>query len=215
MGLAERKEREKEQRKNDILDAAEKIFFSKGVESSTMDEVAELAELSKGTLYLYFKNKNDLFHGIVVRGLETLYAMFKEAVEKGKTGIDQVKAIGQAYYRFYKEEPDYFSALLHHESIEVTPETLAENPCICQCRDLGNAIFTLIQEAVSNGLKDGSIKKGMDTFKLPLVLWGLTAGVLHIYKSKEKEIEISFGISIDELWEYSFKLIGDMLKNEN
>jgi TetR/AcrR family transcriptional regulator len=50
MGITERKEREKEQRRNAIIDAAEKIFFTKGMDNSTMDDVAEEAELSKGTL---------------------------------------------------------------------------------------------------------------------------------------------------------------------
>jgi AcrR family transcriptional regulator len=43
MGTAERREREKQQRKNDILDAAEKVFFQKGLNVATMDEVAEEA----------------------------------------------------------------------------------------------------------------------------------------------------------------------------
>ena len=59
MGIAERKERERQQRREEIIKAAEEIFFSRGTESATMDEVAERAELSKGTLYLYFKSKED------------------------------------------------------------------------------------------------------------------------------------------------------------
>ena len=56
MGIAERKEREKLQRRNDIIDAAERLFFQHGFETPTMDDVAREAELSKGTLYLYFKS---------------------------------------------------------------------------------------------------------------------------------------------------------------
>jgi len=90
MGIIERKEREKERRRNAIIDAAEEVFFSKGVEDATMDEVAERAELSKGTLYLYFKNKNDLFHGIIARALEILYNTFKTEIEKEEKGIDKI-----------------------------------------------------------------------------------------------------------------------------
>ncbi|MEO8168159.1 MAG: helix-turn-helix domain-containing protein, partial [bacterium] len=60
MGIIERKEREKEHRREDIIAAAQKIFFEKGLPSATMDEIAEAAELSKGTLYLYYKSKEDL-----------------------------------------------------------------------------------------------------------------------------------------------------------
>jgi TetR/AcrR family transcriptional regulator len=55
MGIVERKEREKEHRKEEILDAAQKVFFERGLVTATMDEIAETAELSKGTLYLYYK----------------------------------------------------------------------------------------------------------------------------------------------------------------
>ena len=59
MGIAERREREKQQRWNDILDAAESVFFDKGYNHAKMDDVAEKAELSKGTLYLILKAKKN------------------------------------------------------------------------------------------------------------------------------------------------------------
>lgn len=67
MATADRKEREKEQRKNVILDAAEKLFFSKGFDSVSMEEIAKEVELGKGTLYLYFKSKDSLFFAIISR----------------------------------------------------------------------------------------------------------------------------------------------------
>ena len=68
MGTHERKEREKESRRENIVDAAEKIIRVKGFEGMTMDDVAVIAELGKGTIYLYFKNKTDLYHAVVCRG---------------------------------------------------------------------------------------------------------------------------------------------------
>ena len=103
MGIAERKEREKEQRKNDIVDAAERVFFDKGHENATMDDVAEEAELSKGTLYLYFKNKEDLYLAIHLRGNRILHSLFEKAVKNQKTGIEKTRAIGKAYIEFYEK----------------------------------------------------------------------------------------------------------------
>ena len=91
MGTAERREREKEQRRNDIIDAAERVFFNKGLENATMDDVAEHAELSKGTLYLYFKSKEELYLAIHLRGNLILKEMFEAAVKKPKTGIEKVR----------------------------------------------------------------------------------------------------------------------------
>ncbi len=79
MGIVERREREKEHRRNSILDAAEEIFFSKGIHLATMDEVAARAELSKGTLYIYFKSKEELYYGITMRALTVLKDMFQKS----------------------------------------------------------------------------------------------------------------------------------------
>ena len=77
MGVVERKEREKELRSESIIDAAERIFFSKGFEHATMNDVAEEAELSKGALYLYFHSKNELCMAILQRSLHILREIFE------------------------------------------------------------------------------------------------------------------------------------------
>lgn len=215
MGLAERKEREKEMRRNLIVDAAEKIFFSKGTENAKIIDVANEAELGKGTIYLYFKNKNDLFHAIIVRALENLYSRFKEAIERETTGAEQVKAVGRAYFKFYKEEPDYFTALLHQESIDMDMDHLENYPCVIQCQTIGNSIFALIRESVIRGINDGTIKKNQDPNRLPMILWGLTGGILHIFKSKEIAIAKTRGIKIDDLWEDAFRLICEALEEKS
>lgn len=213
MGVAERKEREKEQRRNDIIDAAEKVFFSKGVENATMDEVATAAEYSKGTLYLYFKNKNELFHGIICRALGKLYEMFTAATAGKPNGLARIYALGQAYHQFYETEPEYFMALLHQEKLEVDKETLENSYSFACCHKVGNKIFDFIKQCIEEGIEDGSVHKDHDPSKLSLILWGHTAGVLHILKSKETMLETTFGGDTGEIVEYSFRLIGNYLIN--
>jgi len=214
MGVAERKEREKEQRRSAIVDAAEEVFFSKGVENATMDEVAEKAELSKGTLYLYFKNKNDLFHAIVARALEILLNMFQRALESEEKGIDKIKAIGTAYVEFYKTHPDYYNSMLHQEVYEFDQSEVEENPNFALCQELGEKIFGLMREGVKTGIMDGTIRKDLDPAKLPIVLWGHAAGVLHLVKSKGKMLEDKFDCSCEEIIEYSFQLIRQYMENK-
>ena len=214
MGISERKEREKKRRRNAIIDAAERVFFSKGVENTTMDEVAEQAELSKGTLYLYFKNKEELFHGIVARGLGILLKMFHAVVKKEEKGIDKVKALGRAYTEFYKTEPDYYGAMLHQETYEYDPETVERDSNIALCEGLGEEIFGMMREMVETGIKDGTIRKDLDPARLPIILWGHSAGVLHLVKAKEKIFREKFALSPEEIIEYSFQLIGHYLENK-
>jgi AcrR family transcriptional regulator len=76
MGIAERKERERnlqqKMRRRQILDAAKRVFHIKGFGSATMENIAREAELSPGTIYLYFKDKDDLYASLNLQLLDYL-----------------------------------------------------------------------------------------------------------------------------------------------
>jgi len=111
MGIAERKERERRLREEMILDAAEKVCLEKGFKGATVDEIAEKAELSKGTIYLYFESKELILMGIELRGTNTLADYFTRAAASEDTGIGKVMSIGRAYYQFSQDFPCYFAAM--------------------------------------------------------------------------------------------------------
>jgi len=212
VGIAERKEREKEQRKNDIIDAAERVFFNKGHENATMDDVAEEAELSKGTLYLYFKNKEDLYLAIHLRGNKILHALFEKAFKQQETGLEKTKAIGQAYVEFYKNYPDYFNALIYYESREIN--FTDKNSVATECLVEGKATLEMLINALSIGIQDGSIRPDIDPVKTAISLWGQTTGIVQIAALKEKIILLPhFSLKAEEVIEYSFDLISHGLRS--
>jgi AcrR family transcriptional regulator len=187
MGIIERKEREKEQRRQDIIDAAEKVFFSKGVVESTMDDVAEEAELSKGTLYLYFQSKEELYFAITKRGLDILTDMFKKAAKKEQLGIDKIHAIGKAYYAFSKKYPDYFKALIYFDS--QTWDFDETSPMAMACEQQGLIALGFCADAIREGIEDGSIRSDIDPLKVSVILWGQTSGILQLIHLKGKDIQ--------------------------
>src|SRR3990172_4634377 len=69
---ASRREREKAQRREDILQAAREVFFTRGINHATVDEIAEQAEVSKGTVYLYFDTKETILAHLLLEGLQLL-----------------------------------------------------------------------------------------------------------------------------------------------
>ncbi|MCK4835629.1 MAG: TetR/AcrR family transcriptional regulator [Candidatus Aminicenantes bacterium] len=213
MGITERREREKEQRQNAIIDAAETVFFSKGVENATMDEVAEQAELSKGTLYLYFQNKDDLYHAIILRGLNLLHSSFEEAVVKEEKGIDKLNAIGRAYYDFYKQYPEYANAMLHHEGHKIDIECNEKNPFVAHCNETGNKLFGFMQEAVKTGIQDGSLRPDLNPLLVSVVLWAHSNGIMQIIESKGEFFEKMMGIKREDIMDYSFQLMRCYLRN--
>jgi TetR/AcrR family transcriptional regulator len=108
MGIAERKQREKEKRRADILKAAQHLFFSRSFEEVSMDDIAQEVELNKATLYLYFKNKEDLYATIVLQGIEILKEKYSHCMITDAPGIVKVALMGQAYFQFAQEYPNTF-----------------------------------------------------------------------------------------------------------
>jgi AcrR family transcriptional regulator len=211
LGIAERKEREKEQRKNDIVDAAERVFFKNGHEETTMDDVAEEAELSKGTLYLYFKNKEDLYLAIHLRGNRIMHSLFEQAVKNEKTGIEKTRGIGRAYVEFFNKYPNYFNAMLYFESRDIDFDD--QDSVATECLVEGRATLELLIESIVTGIKDGSIRPDIDPIKTAINLWGQTTGVLQIASLKEKMVLMkNFNISAQDVIDYCFDLIYHSLK---
>lgn len=112
MGTKDRKEREKAQKREKIIKVAEKLFFKKGFENTTMDEIAEKAEFSKGALYLYFKNKETLYSVIALRSMDILIKLLEDEVGKGKDTKERLSGIKNAYLRGYLEYKEHMRVLL-------------------------------------------------------------------------------------------------------
>ncbi len=212
MGIAERKERERLRRREEIIDAAEKVFFDKGVEKATMDDVAEAAELSKGTLYLYFKSKQDLYLAIHWRGTQILKKMFADAVAHHQRGLDKVRAVGDAYFAYYKKYPDYFNAMLHYESHGFDLSDPESPACLCAME--GMEVLNILVDAIQRGIDDGSIRPDTDPLKTALVLWAQSTGIIQTIATKGADILASRGVDPASIVEYSYDMVARALGNK-
>ena len=109
MGIKERREKERKYRKRTILESAKRLFFKQGFAATTMSQIAESAELSKGTLYLYFQNKEELYISLLVEGMEILNNNLSRAIE-GITGWEEkFLALGWAYYKYSIDYSEFFT----------------------------------------------------------------------------------------------------------
>lgn len=212
MTIADRRERERQQRRESILDAAERIFFAKGVAASTMDEIADAVELSKGTIYLYFKTKEDLYVGIVERCMHRLIDMFREAERSVDTGLEKVKAMGRALFDFYAESPCHFSALFyHHESIPM--EIDFDDPRLKPLFEDTNTMAMLSFEAIQAGIADGSIRPDIDPKKASFALYSMLLGLIRMVAVEEKYLLKKVGLPANDLIAYAFDLVEHALGN--
>jgi TetR/AcrR family transcriptional regulator len=110
MSTNKRRELEKYNRRNDILNAAENLFFSQGFENVSLNEIAKKVHLGRSTIYLYFENKEELFFAIVLRGALILHKLVQEEVNKVDRSIEKLEAFRSAYYTFANRYPDHLKS---------------------------------------------------------------------------------------------------------
>ena len=209
MTIADRRERDKQQRRDSIVDAAERFFFTKGFPVTTIDEIAEAAELSKGTIYLYFKNKEEIYVAIVQRGLHFLTELFREAIAKSPTGKEKVRAIGQALLTFYERYPHHFKALFYqHDGPSCPiPDIDRGGPLIKALSRDGEELYAFCVEAIRSGIADGSIPPDVDPVKATVVFVSMILGLVRMVAVEEKFLLKRFNLSGEDLIKAAFEML--------
>lgn len=203
---AVRREEEKERRRGEIVDAAERLYDEVGWDAVTMENVARRARLSRALIYVYFQDKNDLLHAIAERALIDLRRRFEAAVAKHAKGIDKVQAIGEAYVLFQQEKPYSFDACsrFHAHQAEGQPAETA-------CARAGDAVIGVIVRTLLEGQADGTIRRDLGSpAQVCVMLWAFTHGLIQIATNKSQEIA-RHGVKVGELTDSSFAMIRYML----
>ncbi|PAV26527.1 TetR family transcriptional regulator [Tamilnaduibacter salinus] len=180
-----RREQEKQDRRDAILDAAEVVFCQQGYHRTSMDDIARGAMVSRALLYVYFTDKAAIQRGIMLRAAERLRERFREALDSRKTGLEQIGAMGQSYYHFYLEEPNYFAALT--EATTAMQEAGEDEADTMVCSE--QATMHMMVEALENGLKDGTLSRERvsDPFQTALYLRGALHGVIMMVQQEMGE----------------------------
>jgi len=202
--LSERRLEEKDQRRAEILDAAETVAARDGIDAITMDQVARQARISRALLYVYFKDRNDLHMGICERGLELLKSRFAAEAAQPVCGLAQVQGMGRSYVSFSREFPAYFAALSHfHASVPAAGE-LDGN--IASCLQGGNEVHALLVQSLHAGMQDGSIAPAAgDPAAIAMTLWGFMHGIIQISTTKEMVLS-QYGLGGDALVSQALQL---------
>jgi AcrR family transcriptional regulator len=204
MGIAERKERERQQRRNDIIDAAERIFFSHGYESPTMDDVAKEAELSKGTLYLYFRSKDDLQFAIFMRGSDILMKMMTANLSDRNEGYNNLLALASSFVAFSRGYRDYFELFMHFESKRMNNLNIDQEQIQVYLKE--QSPLALVSREVRRGIADGSLRDDLPPEVFSATLWSQMLGVLIVLNNKSDLYEI-FDLKADEILRTHLELV--------
>lgn len=202
MGIQERKEREKERRRHQIMVAAKRVFSEKGFNKTTIEDIAREAELSPGTLYLYFKNKDDLYASLSLGILQYLLIRLEHInSEKNLNPEQKLEALKEAMYGVYEFDPLILINMFHLQSSEtlknLSPQLLSE------IKNLSQKSLEGMANIFEYGIKHKVfIKK--NSLALANIIWALFSGIVLWIESKriihnennhlKQAIEIAFEI---------------------
>ncbi len=206
-----RRAREKEERRQSILRAAREAFIREGFHRATVETIAERAEVSKGTVYLYFESKETILAHLLLEGLETLIGLLAEAYGVGRSlsAEERLRRIGWAYLQFFQREPLYFRFLMavdrggFRESVtrQVYEEVLAASL----------EGLDWVVRAIQQGVDDGSFDC-RDSRQAAATLWATLNGVLELMDhSLRREI---VGVGTDVLYRTALDTIIRGLRRE-
>lgn len=208
MGIRERKEREKKARRAAILDAARAIFFAKGLDAATVDEIAEAAELSKGAIYLYFPSKEDIYFSLMEEGLQLLLADFQKIARRQDRADRLLVEFVNAYYRFYRRHTAYFRILFlfQHSQVKnrITPELFSSG------QDRGGECLALVANIIQRGI-DQKVFRRADPLQVALIGWATINGVIMLAEQEGGQLD-KCGTSLNAMIEATGEFLLHSLK---
>ncbi|PRR80206.1 TetR/AcrR family transcriptional regulator [Clostridium vincentii] len=196
------KDKRKNINKKNIVDAAEKLFFTKGYNNSTMEQVAMEAGFTKRTLYSYFKSKEDIYEKIIQRGYEVLNKTFLDTLDEKKdsTELSKIKAMGYALINFETDFPGYYKSIFEYDGSETVPNELEETT------------IDILQKCVKEGIINGEITDRLDEVSISLILWASIVGFVNTFSRKQKYIKDYFNKDSREVIEKGLDLVLDSIK---
>lgn len=175
MGIITRKEREQEAKRQLILESAYELFKEKGFESATVDAIALKAEIGKGTVYSYFKSKEEIYMKIINKELDILIERLETASKTDGTSEIRLRKIFDTYVAFYKEYSGLIGKFLGKgESSHVN---LRISDLITGLKARAEERYNIVSTVLSVGIANGEFLS-LDVEKTSKIFLSLMIGLI-------------------------------------
>ena len=171
-----RRERERERHRAEILRAAEEVFTEKGFHGASMQDIAEQAEFAVGTLYKFFPGKEDLYHALFIEKVRKIDALVGKGMDSETEPVGKLKRLIEVNLQVVEEYKKFFGLYLR-EIMGKFPVSPATQP---QIRRLRNQIVKRVAEVIGTGIKKGALRKA-DPRAMTMVLLGMLRGSAFIW----------------------------------
>lgn len=169
MGISERKEREKGEMKDLIRAAALKMFLEEGYAKTSIRNIADAIEYSPGTIYLYFKDKDELLYEVQAHAFDQLLTYFKLHANS-KNPVKRLKQIAHSYIKFGLDNPELYDLMF----IIRAPTNVDD-----QHKENGEKSFDYLIDCLKSCVEQKLIKM-KDVALGSLQLWSMVHGLVSL-----------------------------------
>ncbi|MHA8066695.1 TetR/AcrR family transcriptional regulator [Aquirufa sp. ROCK2-A2] len=173
MGIQERKEKQKLEIRNAILEASIKLFKEEGFDNVSIRKIAEIIQYSPTTIYLYFKDKKEILYVLCEQGFEMIF-QFTDTLNEIKDPLKKLHKMGEFYILFGLNYPEYYDLMLIQEAPMIHHADL-------QLQDWqgANKVFNRLKEIVQECIEEGKIPSG-DVDLISITLWSTLHGLISL-----------------------------------
>jgi AcrR family transcriptional regulator len=176
----ERREKERENRRSAILKAARKLFFDRGFKAVTVDNIAAKAEVSKGSVYLYFKSKEEIYTQILINDNIAAFEDSKNKFSaKEAPAAELLLGFADNYINYFLNETELFRILmafmLHANDMILTDEQNS------QLIATTHANIGIVSEILQKGIDSGEFSPAINILQAKNAIWGLLNGVISLF----------------------------------
>lgn len=203
--MARRKKEPQNVHRKNISQAAEKLFMEKGIAYTSMNDIAKEAGYSKATLYVYFKNKEELINILVLESMQKLYDYISLALKQSRDTKERYKEICHALLQYQEEYPFYFKMVL--ETINIDFEAAHFLPEEKKTFMIGEQINALLTDFLQDGMACGDIRPDIEMMPAIFSFWGMLSGLIQLASNKEAYIQQRMEKSKMEFLSYGFDML--------
>jgi len=181
-------------RRQQILTAAEHVLLDRGIEQFTMDQVVQEAGIAKGTIYKYFRSKDEVLAVLSSKALGMLLSAFKKDTANYEHSVDKLRELCMSSFRFYTKNKVMFNLITYMERPEFDIEMKDYIQMSGQLQDFCESIIV-------EGQKKGEINPKLNSQSIQLTFWATCVGVVQFLESKKKILRNYHDIKLKDLME--------------
>lgn len=209
--MGRRKKEPKSAHREKIASAAQQLFMEKGIEATSMDEIAKAAGYSKATLYVYFENKEEIVGLLVLESMKKLDAYLSAALEREASVREKYRLLCYGLADYQAEFPFYFQTALEKINIDFESEScLPEEEETFQ---VGEQINAKIEQFLKIGIEKGALRADMKLLPTIFAFWGMLSGLILASIKKEAYIERELKLSKQAFFEYGIDTLYRSIAN--